>query len=351
MRINFSENAITAKVRALYGQRITRSQYEELARKRSTSEIAAYLKERTHLAGVLAQVQPATVRSDQLETVLRRARYYKYLSLRNYASPKDRDFYDQYVLRVIEIEQILQMIRLINIGRTREFISGYPAFADSGLQISLDRLARVKTYDDLLTALEGTDYHDPLLHYRITDKSQPIVDYAHCEMTLMNCYYTAMKKVVARSFTGKARQEIEDIMATKIALENLIIGYRMKKYYPQMSPEEIRSYLLDFWREPPKRQVEALLNAPDAERYLELLRSTRIARGLPEEEIGSIGFGSQSIRNLLSERYMRRTQNPATAFVSHMFLSEMEIENIVRLVEAVRYGMEPAEILNLLVIL
>ena len=129
-------------------------------------------------------------------------------------------------------------------------------------------------------------------------------------MTLMNCYYTAMKKVVARSFTGKARQEIEDIMATKIALENLIIGYRMKKYYPQMSPEEIRSYLLDFWREPPKRQVEALLNAPDAERYLELLRSTRIARGLPEEEIGSIGFGSQSIRNLLSERYMRRTQNP-----------------------------------------
>ena len=34
-----------------------------------------------------------------------------------------------------------------------------------------------------------------------------------------------------------------------------------------------------------------------------------------------------------------------------MFLSEMEIENIVRLVEAVRYGMEPAEILNLLVIL
>lgn len=47
MRTDFSENAISAKVHALYGRRIVRSQYEELCRKHTTSEIAAYLKERT----------------------------------------------------------------------------------------------------------------------------------------------------------------------------------------------------------------------------------------------------------------------------------------------------------------
>ena len=48
---------------------------------------------------------------------------------------------------------------------------------------------------------------------------------------------------------------------------------------------------------------------------------------------------------------MRRTQHPAVAFVCFMFYSEMEIDNIVRIVEAVRYGMAPNEIMQLLVIL
>ena len=81
MRTDFSENAISAKVHALYGRRIVRSQYEELCRKHTTSEIAAYLKERTHLTEVLNTVQPATVRSDQLESILHKGRYNKYLDL------------------------------------------------------------------------------------------------------------------------------------------------------------------------------------------------------------------------------------------------------------------------------
>ena len=66
--------------------------------------------------------------------------------------------------------------------------------------------------------------------------------------------------------------------------------------------------------------------------------------------MASIGFGSQNIRSILSRRYIRRTQQPATAFVSYMFQSEMEIDNILRIIEAVRYGMEPGEIMELLVI-
>ena len=104
MRLDFSENAITAKVHALYGRRLTRSQYEELCRKKNTSEIASYLKERTHLSELLTSVQPATVRSDQLENLLRKGRYNKYLDLVKYAAPKNREFYRSYVLGLLEIQ-------------------------------------------------------------------------------------------------------------------------------------------------------------------------------------------------------------------------------------------------------
>ena len=351
MRTDFSENAISAKVHALYGRRIVRSQYEELCRKHSTSEIAAYLKERTHLAEILSTVQPATVRSDQLESILHKGRYNKYLDLVKYVTHKTREFYRSYVLNLVEIQLILQMIRLINIGRTSEFIISYPAFAASDLRIGLDRLAKVNTYDELLQALEGTEYHDPLLRYRSTDKQNPTINYAGCEMALMNCYYENLKAIAARTFSGKTRQEIDDIMATKIALENSIIGYRLKKYYPDMTPEEIKGYMLSFWREPPRKLLDTALNSKTAEEYLEILKNARYISGLGDEEIQSIGLGSQAIRSLLSQRYMRRTQHPAVAFVCFMFYSEMEIDNIVRIVEAVRYGMAPNEIMQLLVIL
>ena len=351
MRTDFSENAISAKVHALYGRRIVRSQYDELCRKRSTSEIAAYLKERTHLSEILSMVQPATVRSDQLESILHKGRYNKYLDLVKYATPKTREFYSSYVLNLIEIQLILQMIRLINIGRTNEFIVSYPGFAEKDLRIGLDKLAKVKTYDELLQALEGTEFHDPLLRYRSTDKNHPVINYAGCEMALMNCYYDNLKTIVAKTFSGEARKEIDDIMATKIALENGIIGYRLKKYYPDMSVDEIKGYMLDFWGNAPEKLLDTALNAKSADEYLADLKNARYIAGIGDEEIQSIGFGSQAIRGLLSRRYMRRTQEPATAFICYMFHSEMEIDNIVRIVEAVRYGMEPNEIMQLLVII
>lgn len=67
------------------------------------------------------------------------------------------------------------------------------------------------------------------------------------------------KPLVSRTFSGETRREIDDIMATKIALENGIIGYRLKKYYPDMTPEDIKGYMLDFWREPPMKLLDTAL--------------------------------------------------------------------------------------------
>ena len=98
---------------------------------------------------------------------------------------------------------------------------------------------------------------------------------------------------------------------------------------------------------PAPRKTRYRIIRPD----LNTLKNGRYIAGIGDGEIQSIGLGSQAIRSLLSQRYMRRTQQPAVAFVCYMFHSEMEIDNIVRIVEAVRYGMDPSEIMQLLVII
>lgn len=45
---SFSNKAIATKARAMYGARVTAADYEELIKKRSVGEAAAYLRDNTH---------------------------------------------------------------------------------------------------------------------------------------------------------------------------------------------------------------------------------------------------------------------------------------------------------------
>ena len=63
-------NAIMTKCRAIYGNMLSPAQYDELLRKQSVQEIAAFLKEKTSYAPALAGVQESTVHRGQLESLL-----------------------------------------------------------------------------------------------------------------------------------------------------------------------------------------------------------------------------------------------------------------------------------------
>ena len=54
--------------------------------------------------------------------------------------------------------------------------------------------------------------------------------------------------------------------------------------------------------------LDTALRAKTAEDYLNTLKNGRYIAGIGDGEIQSIGLGSQAIRSLLSQRYMRRTQ-------------------------------------------
>lgn len=354
MGFHFADNAITAKIRAIYGGRLTASQYDELCHKKNTAEIAAYLKERTAYGRVLAAIQPAAVQSSQLTSILRKHNFEVYENLIRYASPDQRTFYQTYVIDLIEIQLILQMIRLLNTGHMDEFIVNYPAFAESSVRISLDRMVNVRSFDDLLRALEHTEYHDLLLGHRPVAKNdcggQGTIDYTACEAALMTYYYDAVQKSIHSHFKGRTREQLENIFSLKIGLENLILVYRFKRFYPNTSASEIQRYLLPFWKPVRPRQLDKMLAAKSPEEFLQLVSQLPYAKHLQKDDFTYIEYGSQSVRYDISKRYIRFAQDAPTAFIAFMFLSEMEIESIARIIEAVRYGMDPADILKLLVI-
>ena len=84
MFTTFSQNAILAKIKAMYGKRITPSQYGEMLHKTSLSELAAYLKNSTHYQDAMDTVNPAALHRGQLEATVRKDLFYSLLRLVRY---------------------------------------------------------------------------------------------------------------------------------------------------------------------------------------------------------------------------------------------------------------------------
>ena len=113
-----SSNAVATKAKAMYGKRLRKEDYQELLRKRSVNEVAAYLKNETAYSDILDGVRENAIHRSQLEHLLKKDLYLKSQRLANFAGVGHRQFYD-YLIRLAEIDQILNCIHALE-GIDRE---------------------------------------------------------------------------------------------------------------------------------------------------------------------------------------------------------------------------------------
>ena len=102
---SFSNKAIATKARAMYGARVTQADYEELMKKRTVGDAAAYLRDNTHYREVLGQIDPAAIHRGQLEHLLRSLRYIQYQRLIAYNFGQQKLY--RYLYFREEIQQLL----------------------------------------------------------------------------------------------------------------------------------------------------------------------------------------------------------------------------------------------------
>ena len=122
----YAGNAIVAKIRAIFGKRLTAADYAQMARKRDVGEVAALLKENSSYALTLKNVSETTVHRGQLEELLKKDIFYKYTVLRNYDSSGSR-FYD-FILVRLEIDEILRCLMLMRSHESTDFVIDMPTF-------------------------------------------------------------------------------------------------------------------------------------------------------------------------------------------------------------------------------
>lgn len=345
MLTSFSSNAITAKARAIYGHRLTTNQYTELLRLRTVSDVAAYLKTSSSYSPYLKGINEMQIHRGQLENLLNRSRFEKYFSLCHYDFTKDKGFY-RYVISNAEVSVILKAIMLLNSGAAQEIIVSLPSFMQEYACFDFMELSKIKSFNDLLNVLEKTPYKNVLKRF-----NAPVgyIDVSDCELTLKTHYYKTIFALIDRYYKGKTRKELNEVVLIEIELLNLSLIYRLKRYFKKTS-NEIKLQLLPFHYKLNRRSLDNLLEGQGKQKFIDDMKLRTYDSNMKNVEFNYIEDYTKRLKYILNRKLIRFSSNSAISFYALMSLVQIEIENIIIIIEGIRYQDAPSEIQKLLIL-
>ena len=347
--MNHQANAVLAKVRGMYGRMLTPAQYEELLRKQSLPEISAYLREKTSYAKALAGVQDSAVHRGLLEDLLERDQFHQYERVLHYIDPQEGVW--RIVTLNLEVELLLSCLRGIISGRQQEsLLADLPTALQPWVRFKMVDLVGVQSVEQRAQVLEHTPYGPALRE--LLERYPPLPDrqvrYTSIEMGLRARYYTTLLEWAARSTRGQAASQLRELIGLRAELLNLTALWRVKTYFPDQKAGWV-DQLLPFRCKLTLREWQAMVKAPDRAALEALVRRSWYGRRLPVEAGEPIEVLAGRLRCQVCRRWMRFATDPQVVYTAYMMLRTMETEDIVRIIEGVRYRMPPDRIEKLLV--
>lgn len=345
MLLKYAANSITAKAHALYGKRLTAADYNELLSCRSVSDAAAFLKGRTVYAEALESISPATVHRNQLENMLKMRLFDEFISLCRYEMSIERDFYKYFIMQG-DKEQIITCLRLLSTEKADDYLVRLPDFFNQRTDIDLYMLARARNMDDVLTAIEDTPYKKILEPFyekdvnkiRITDIETEFEQYIRKKLI----------GILSKLLGKKDLREIENLLKMQADLNFIARVYRIKRFTGRNLTSVADKIDMSFSLMK-KSQIIEILNAQDEAEVLGILRGTVYGKDFETLKFGYIEDAVNRIKYKRMLHGFRYSSNAYGVLLCYGYLAENEINNIVHIIEGIRYELPRDEIQSLLI--
>ena len=344
---SFSNKAISSKARAMYGRRLSAGDYDELVKKRSVGEIASFLRDGTHYREVLGSVDSSIIHRGQLEHFLRSLRYLQYRRLIAYDFGAGEIY--RYLYLRDEIQQLLSLLRYLSGRGQGQAGERYDFHFDSSLpehtSYDLLKLVTLKSYRELLDFLGESPYGRILRRFPPDPSGQ--IDLMGCERELAVWYYRHMLDLAGRGSAGE-REALRRMVLARVDDENISRAYRLKRFF-RRDQDFILQNLLPF----PSPSARLIRRMAGAQSVTELHGILREAKLIPQEADPEEDFIENIIlraRDKRSKQNLRNSPHPPVVLEAYMTQTEIELENVIHIIESVRYGLPPNEIRRMLIL-
>lgn len=337
--------AVLTKARAKFGKRLTEKDYTSLLACQSVAEVMSYLKSYTHYSAALRDINERDVHRGRLEAMLRQNLFYEFDSLCRYDSSVSSGF-SQYVIETIEVEQIVRFLILLNSNSTEKFIYQFPAYFSKHTEIDIDRLANAKNYEEFLKVLSDSPYYEIFKSCSPDEKGR--LHISEIENKLYDFVFANLLNIIKKNTKGSERQELTSFFLTINDYNIFSRILRLKKYY-NLSPDAIKSNLLLNYCDISPKAIDMMCRAESSAEVFSIMQSTH--NGKLIDKIGYVYASdiSPRVKYRLARKNMHFSNNPSVVMLSYMFISEIELMNVVSLIEGVRYKLDTKLIQSLLI--
>lgn len=344
MLSRYASNAILSKARAMYGKRLTYKDYNELLNCNTVSDVAIYLKYNTNYSVILSDLNETDIHRGQLETVIRKRIFYDFAKLGRYELSIGEDLVKYIILRT-EIEQIIHALTLLISRRTEEYIHTMPSFFNKHTRVDLPSFSKIKDYDDFLEVLKGSPYYSLLKQYK--PSSIDNINLNQIENALCIYLYEQIFSIIKSYRNKSVEKELSEMFNLFVDLHNFVRILRLKKYY-NASLDTINSSILPFGLFKNKH-IEGLVTAKTPEEVISIVKTTWLGKKLQNIEYNYVDELPEIMKYLKSRHNIRFSVNPPVVMLSYIFLTEIELSNIINIIEGVRYGLPPEKVEQLLI--
>lgn len=345
--MNMATGVIVSKAKSMHGKQLKAADYDELLHKRSVSEVAGYLKNETQYAAALKDVRENNIHRGQLENILRRDMFAQTMKLYRYGEASQKDFY-QLHMQQIEMDLILQRIRVLISEQYEDAIADLPVFLKGYVSFDLLKLGTVHSFDELLDVLKKTMYHDVLYPYRKVKGKERDIAYTACETALHKAYYEHVFDVIDRVMKGKMKKEVKELYGVNVELSNLTKIYRFKRYFDSRE-DVIRKSLVPVYTHISQKQMEEYLAEPTMKGFMKKLANSWYHLHLDDDKRVYIEWYMDQFRFQQARKHLYYSQSAPIVYSSYLFLQKLELDNIINIIEGIRYHVDSEDIEKMLI--
>ncbi len=337
-------NATVAKIMAIYGKRITPHDYAELINQNCVTDVAEYLKKNTHYKDLLSSVDIRTIHRGMLENLLRRSVFETYIKIIGFEHISKEEFYNYKIVQT-EIDEILRCIRHIN-AKSDKLIENIPIYMNGLTSFDLIQLAKITDYDKLLDFLHKTPYYDILSGINTDNNGK--VDITKCEILLRTYYINRLKKSLnfKKDIAGKFIRYLE----TDIDLINIINAYRLTAFFEE-NEDTIEKDMLPFYGRLSVTKQRYIYSAPTSEEFINRFSKTFYGRQMLEYnyDVQNLELSTRRLRYKYAKILLKQSSSAPLSVYAFTFLLEVEVQNIISIIEGIRYGIDANRIEALII--
>lgn len=326
--------ALAAKVKAMYGKRLTMEDFEHISTLHSETEVLDFLRTHPGWKRALAPVTDTSVDRARLETLLQNEIRAEYVALNHFAPRKDR-FLLSFLVMLCELNQILSALRrLASHGRVKPAMAIPPDFL---LHSRLDyrTLSLCQDYDGLIEAARDTMYGPVLRHLR-PDQAGALPDYTAAEALLRSTYYTTLYRKCAKEYSGTTRTVLLRALGQQADLLNIIHILRLKTYFP--GDERYLSLLFPIRDRLKPELIQALCAAPDADAVFDLLAASPYAQVFAGRDTSYLEAYYLRAFARFNHRQLSSGLPSVYTAVAYLVLKDLERRALTNDIECVKYG-------------